>query len=117
MKKVILPLAIVAMLAGACTKENIGSLDSSVANSSKGADDRGFDDRGGKVGGGGGRNISASRVPAAVMSVHKKRYPSATRAEWKKLNNGNYKVEFFFSGKKIQSVYSPAGKLLKEERA
>ncbi len=75
------------------------------------------DDHGGNSGSGGGTNISAASVPAAVMNSFKSQFPAATGAEWKKLDNGNYKAQFFVSGVKWEVIYSAAGIQLKLERA
>ncbi len=75
------------------------------------------DDHGGNSGSGGGSNISASSVPAAVMNSFKSQFPAATGTEWKKLGNGNYKAQFFVSGVKWEVTYSAAGIQLKLEKA
>lgn len=108
MKKIILPLAMMVMLSTSCTKENISKLQDVVNN--------GADDHGGGSGGGGGDHISASDVPEAVMNAFNTKYPDAAVREWKKLDNGNYKVEFTFNGNSMESTFSAAGDLLKEER-
>ena len=108
MKKVILPLALLVMLSTSCTKENISRLEDVVNN--------GADDHGGGSAGGGGDNISSSQVPEAVLNAFNEKYPGAAVSEWKKLDNGNYKVEFSFNGDKWESTFSATGGLLKEER-
>lgn len=108
MKKVILPLALMVMLSTSCTKENISRLEDVVNN--------GADDHGGSSGGGGGDDISSSQVPEAVTNAFNTKYPGADVSEWKKLDNGNYKVEFTFDGDKWESTFTATGDLVKEER-
>ena len=110
MKKIILPLAAaIALMTASCTKENISRLQDVVNN--------GTDDHGGNSGGGGGGDeIPASGVPDSVTVAFNGKYPGAAVLEWKKLDNGNYKVEFTFDGGKWEATFSPAGDLLKEER-
>ena len=108
MRKIILPLAVIAMLAGSCTKEDLSRF-GNVVNQ---------DDHGGRSGSGsgGGDNIPASGVPAEVMNAFNDKYPGASVREWKKLDNGNYKAEFTFNGEDWESIFSSSGELLKEER-
>lgn len=120
MKKT-MPLLLAAFVfVTSCTKENLGvpssSITESTASASRGSDDAPGDDRGGSVGSGGGTRISASSVPAKVMNAFKTRFPNAARIEWKKLANGNYKVQFYRNGIKWEAIYSPSGVLLKLER-
>ena len=75
------------------------------------------DDHGGNSGSGGGTNISASSVPTAVMNAFKSQFPAATGTEWKKLNNGNYKAQFFVTGVKWEVTYTAAGVQVKLEKA
>jgi hypothetical protein len=66
--------------------------------------------------GGGGNNINSAAVPGAVIAVFNARYADATRIEWK-FKNGNYKVEFFRGTVKWQTIFTPAGVVVKEEHA
>jgi hypothetical protein len=110
MKKIILPLAAaIVLMSTGCTKENISRLQDVVNN---GADDHG----GNSGGGGGGDDISSSSVPDSVMVSFNGKYPGAAVIEWKKLDNGNFKVEFTLDGDKFEVTFSPSGDLLKEER-
>jgi hypothetical protein len=123
MKKFLPALLFAAAITASCSKETLTQPAATLttpaqANMSKGSDDTAPDDRGGGVSSsGGGTRISAASVPAPVMNAYKSRFPNATRAEWKKLNNGNYKVEFFRSGVKWEAIFSAGGKLLKLERS
>lgn len=63
--------------------------------------------------GGGGSNTS--NVPVSVLTAFNARYPNATRIEWKKLSDGNFKFEFLRGSVKWQVTFSPEGTVLKEE--
>jgi hypothetical protein len=121
MKKIIPALLFFAIVAASCSKETLtepqGSINSSSVDLSRSSDDTRPDDKGGRVSSGGGTRISAASVPSSVMNAYKSRYPNATRAEWKKLSNGNYKVEFYRNGVKWEATFSPSGSLLKLERS
>ena len=109
MKKIILPFAAAAILfSTSCTKDNLSRLDDIVNNAG--------DDHGGGSDSGKGENISASSVPDAVMNAFNAKYTGASVKEWKKLDNGNYKVEFNFNGESWESTFTPSGDLVKEER-
>ena len=58
---------------------------------------------------------TSTSVPTAVLTVFNARYPNATRIEWKKLGDGNYKAEFFRGSVKWQVIFTPSGVLVKEE--
>ena len=101
----------VFIIFSSCSKDKLPVSDSSTISSAKGsttAEDN--------PNGGGGDNIAASAVPAAVKTGFTKLYPDATGIQWK-LKNGNYKVEFFRGAVKWQAIFSPSGVLLKQERA
>jgi len=109
MKKIILPFATaIVLLTTSCTKENLSRLDDIVNNAS--------DDHGGSSGSGKGENIPASTVPEDVMNAFNNKYPGASVKEWKKLDNGNYKVEFSFNSESWESIFTVSGDLVKEER-
>ena len=67
---------------------------------------RGFEDNRG------GNNAT---IPAAVLSAFNNRYSSVTGVEWKQLSDGNFKVEFFKSSVKWQTIFTPTGAIVKEE--
>lgn len=108
MKKVFASLIVMTLVATACTKESHGSDDGLVTSSHSG----GVEDN---PNGGGGNNVSPTTVPTAVRNAFKTRFPNATRIEWKKLSNGNYKVEFYSGAVKYQAIYKPNGTLVKLE--
>jgi hypothetical protein len=108
MKRIFFVLAMVVVTATSCDKV-LEAPNNSILSSS--------DDHGGSSGGGGGTNISASSVPAAVRTAFNSQFPTATGTEWKKLNNGNYKAQFFVNGVKWEVIYTAAGVQVKLERA
>jgi hypothetical protein len=108
MKRIFFALAVVLITASSCDKV-LDNPNSSVLSSA--------DDHGGSSGGGGGTNISASSVPAAVKTAFNSQFPSASGTEWKKLDNGNYKAQFFVSGVKWEVIYTAAGVQVKLEKA
>ncbi len=105
MKRTLILLAVVALSFSACTKHHPAD-DNSILTAGKVEDN---------PAGGGGNNVSASTVPAAVTSAFSARYPDAARIEWKKLSDGNFKAEFFRGSVKWQAIFTPAGALVKEE--
>ena len=109
MKKIILPFATAILLfSTSCTKENLSHLDDIVNNAG--------DDHGGGSGSGKGEHISASNVPDTVMNAFNSKYPGAAVSEWKKLDNGNYKVEFTFNSENREATFTASGDLVKDER-
>jgi hypothetical protein len=61
-------------------------------------------------------NISASQVPAAVMSAFNSRYPGATgQIEWEKEDGNTYKVKFFINTQRMQAIFSAAGAFISEK--
>ena len=119
MKKVIIPFALLAIMATSCSKNDLLTPNATTAADNSRLDDRGGDDHGGGSNGrgGGGQRISAASVPYAVKNAFNSRYYGATGIEWKKLDNGTYKVEFYWRGVRIQTIFSASGAVLKEERS
>ena len=93
------------MVATACTKHT--GTDDSTSSSRNGS---GSEDNPNE---GGGSNTSSA--PVALLSIFSSRYPDATRIEWKKLSDGNYKAEFFRGAVKWQVIFTPSGNVVKEE--
>jgi len=112
MKQVFSALVVLSLVAASCSKESLtgNSITASSVDASQGSDD------GGTSGSGGGIKISASSVPVAVMNAYKSRFPGATGAEWKRLSNGTYKVQFYRNGVRWEAIFSSSGTLLKLER-
>lgn len=115
MRQIFSALVVLSLVASSCTKDALtnGSVNATSADASHGSDDNGGN---GTSGSGGGTRISAASVPAAVMNAYKAKFPGAARAEWKKLSNGNFKVQFFRNGVKWEATYTPGGSLVKLER-
>lgn len=60
--------------------------------------------------------ISASQVPAAVMSAFNSRYPGATgQIEWEKEDGNTYKVKFFINSQRMQAIFSSTGSFISEK--
>lgn len=109
MKRFLLMALSVSLFATSCSKDTLSRIEDNLSSSSG-------DDHGGGSGSDRGSNISATEVPEAVMTVYQSKYPDATRAEWKKLDTGNYKVQFFVGDAKFETTFTPAGDIVKEER-
>jgi hypothetical protein len=63
-----------------------------------------------------GSNISASSVPAAVMSAFNSKYPTAGgQIEWEKEDGNTYKVKFFIGSQRKQAIFDANGNLLSEK--
>lgn len=113
MRQIFIALIVFSFVAGSCTKESLtgSSITATTADASHGSDD-GIS----STSSGGGSNISAASVPASVMNAYKAKFPGATMAEWKKLSNGTYKVQFYRNGVRWEAIFSASGTLLKLER-
>ncbi len=109
MKKAFLSLLVITIMVTSCKKEGRGSDDFAMSQSSGSLS--------GSSSGSGSGNIPASSVPASVMAAFKAKFPTATRIEWKRLSNGNYKVEFNLGTVRWEAIYTPTGTLVKLERA
>ena len=105
MKKLFLLLALPILLSTACTKQK-GVDDNPSSRNNNGIEDN--------PNGGGGNNTTS--IPLAVLSAFNNRYPDASRIEWKKLADGNFKAEFFRGTVRWQAIFTPSGTLVKEER-
>lgn len=114
MRQIFLALIVFSFAVTSCTKESLtgGSINATSTDASHGSDD-GINNT---IASGGGSNISSSSVPMAVMNAYKAKFPGATRAEWKKLSNGTYKVQFYRNGVRWEAIFSASGMLLKVER-
>lgn len=105
MKKTLSLLLLAAVLTTACSKQSHGADDIVTQQKNNGAEDN--------PAGGGGSNVSS--VPPAVIAAFAARYPDARSVQWKVLNNGNYKAEFFRGAVKWQATFTSSGVLVKEE--
>jgi hypothetical protein len=103
MKNMLSVAIALSLLATSCTKENRGADD--LFPHKAGVEDN--------INGGGGNNVA--NVPAAVQTTFSARYPDATAVQWKQLNDGTFKAEFFRGAVKWQVIFSATGTVLKEE--
>lgn len=61
-------------------------------------------------------SISASQVPAAVMSAYNSRYPAASgQIEWEKEDGSTYKVKFFIGSQRTQAIFAANGTFISEK--
>lgn len=109
MKRFLLVALAISLLATSCSKDTLSRIEDNLGSSTG-------DDHGGGSCSGRGSNISAADVPEAVMSAYQSKYPDAARAEWKKLDTGNFKVQFFVGDAKFETTFTPSGDIVKEER-
>ena len=62
-------------------------------------------------------NISASQVPAAVMSTYNARYPAASgQIEWEIEHGNTYKVKFFIGSQRWQAQFNMDGTFIDEKK-
>lgn len=108
MKRIFLMALTLSLLATSCSKDTLSRIEDNIG--------RNGDDHGGGSGSGRGTNISAADVPDAVMNAYQSKYPDAAGAEWKKLDTGNFKVQFFVGDAKFETTFTPSGDIVKEER-
>lgn len=113
MKSLAILLFAASLAFASCSKDKLPSADDTSAPASSGSGSAKVEDN---PNGGGGSNIAATAVPAAVKAAFTSRYPGATNIQWK-LKNGQYKAEFFIGAVKWQAIFTPNGTLLKQERA
>ena len=67
----------------------------------------------------GGTHITASQVPAAVLTAFHATFPMATNAQWQKEREHGttvYQVDFNKNGNKWRAVFAPDGTLLSSGR-
>ena len=105
MKKIVSLLLASSVLMVSCNKD-IPGLDGVISQSHSGS----FEDN---PNGGGGDNTRS--VPAAVLATFNSLYPDAANIQWKLLNTGNYKAEFFRGSVRWQAIFTPTGTLVKQE--
>lgn len=60
--------------------------------------------------------ISASQVPAAVMSSYTAKYPAASgQIEWDLEDGNTYKVKFFIGSQRWQAIFAANGAFISEK--
>ncbi len=101
MKKIFVAILISAALMTSCSKE-----DSAIDAAARGSNSTGAVED----------NIKSVDVPSAVLNAFNSRYPGATNIEWK-IKKGNYKAQFFLGTVRWEAIFTPAGALVKQERA
>jgi hypothetical protein len=61
-------------------------------------------------------SISASQVPASVMSAFTAKYPAAAgQIEWELEDGTTYKVKFFIGAQRRQATFTSAGSFITEK--
>src|ERR1041384_806003 len=68
---------------------------------------------------GGGKHISPSDVPTAVMTTFNNKFPTATNVQWEvqKEDGGKiYQAEFTQNGKRFKAQFAPDGTFLGKQR-
>jgi hypothetical protein len=61
------------------------------------------------------QKISADKVPAAVASAFKAKYPNATKTSWEMENANEYEASFKRNGEKVSTNFDNTGKWLETE--
>jgi hypothetical protein len=63
-----------------------------------------------------GTSISASQVPASVMSAFNTKYPAAAgQIEWELEDGNTYKVKFFIGSQRWQAIFASTGAFISEK--
>lgn len=69
---------------------------------------------------GGGKHISPSQVPDAVMTTFNNKFPNANNVQWeveKEHGSKVYQAEFSQNGKRFKAQFAPDGTFLGKKRA
>jgi len=61
------------------------------------------------------QKISADKVPAAVSSAFKTKFPTATKASWEMENKTEFEVNFKLNGEEVSANFDNTGKWLETE--
>lgn len=61
------------------------------------------------------QKIAANKVPAAVASAFKAKFPNATKTSWEMENANEYEAEFKLNGKEVSANFDNTGKWLETE--
>ena len=61
------------------------------------------------------QKISANKVPAAVTSAFKTKFPTATKATWEIENKTEFEVNFKINGEEVSANFDNTGKWLETE--
>lgn len=61
------------------------------------------------------QKISADKVPAAVTSAFKAKFPTVTKASWEIENTNEYEAGFKWNGEEVSANFDKTGKWLETE--
>ncbi len=61
------------------------------------------------------QKISADKVPAAVLSAFKAKFPTATKTSWELENTNEYEAGFKLNGEEVSANFDNTGKWLETE--
>jgi len=61
------------------------------------------------------QKISADKVPSAVTSAFKTKFPTAAKASWELENKTEYEAEFKLNGEEVSANFDNTGKWLETE--
>ena len=61
------------------------------------------------------QKISADKVPAAVSSAFKSKFPTATKVSWEMENETEYEANFKLNGEEVSANFDNTGKWLETE--
>ncbi len=61
------------------------------------------------------QKISADKVPAAITSAFKVKFPTAIKVKWEMENINEYEAEFKLNGKEVSANFDNMGKWLETE--
>ena len=61
------------------------------------------------------QKISADKVPAAVLSAFKAKFPTATKTSWELENANEYEAGFKLNGEEVSANFDNTGKWLETE--
>lgn len=61
------------------------------------------------------QKLAADKIPAAVRTAFKTKFPTATKTTWEKENKMEYEANFRLNGRKVSAGFNPNGKWLQTE--
>lgn len=61
------------------------------------------------------QKISADKVPTAVLSGFKAKFPTATKTSWELENTNEYEADFKLNGEEVSATFDNTGKWTKTE--
>src|SRR6185436_9933151 len=60
------------------------------------------------------QEIKADKIPSAVSSAFKSKFPAATKTDWE-MEDGNYEAEFKMNGEEMSANFDKEGKWIETE--